>query len=152
MFTMGSYFFKKFIFIMSFLLIVFILFPLISEAGTVICRAIKIEGFDHCYNKALKVIGNETTSDMNQAKIFIFWEKNESLWYIHSNFITPPKEKGYYPTKVATNETNDIEMITQNIIFDFENQPDEKEVIQFWDAYNYHIKFIVDAPIENFKN
>ncbi len=141
---------KKKTLISFWLTIVILLLSSHSDAETIICRKSEIAGFDHCYEKALKVLGKTNTSDMKKTIIFIFWDKELSIWYIHSNFVTPPKNKGYYPTKIVTDETNSIELITQNIIFDGHSQPAESVVGEFWDAYENYMQFIVDAPDSNF--
>jgi hypothetical protein len=64
----------------------------------VICRAPGIEGMDASYNHAKAIIGNETTTDKENIKLYVEYAKDG--FYFHSNFCTGPCTSTNFPTKI----------------------------------------------------
>lgn len=71
-----------------------------TATNATICRAPAMEGFYDAADRAIGVIGHQTTRKRENIKIYI--EEGENGFWYHSNYITKaPLGERYYPTKIG---------------------------------------------------
>jgi hypothetical protein len=75
--------------------------PVVALGHDVVCRAPGIEGQDISYKHAKGIIGNYTTSDKAEIKVYV--ERVDGGYYYHSNFCTLNCVENY-PTKIFSGE------------------------------------------------
>lgn len=120
-------------------------------AQTVICLKPGISGFETEYAQAQKFIGS-LTSDMENTKIFITLKKSAQgdFLYFHSNY-KPLGEQYKYPVKIASNESLDLNYITDHIV----NIDERYFSHEFEQAFKNHIQFYINYKVfyhPTFKN
>ncbi len=86
-------------------------FKYILHYKSIVCYKGYIEHFENEGNKAIEVLGSNTTSELNNCKIYI--TKRLGYLYCHSNYI---KQNKNYPTKICTKETKNIFEIFINLV------------------------------------
>lgn len=113
-----------------------------KDIKTVVCHLDKIIGFDNEYKEAIGFLSEKITSSINECMIYI--TKKDNLFYCHSNF----KKPGFsYPTKIATNETNDILTFLFNILCSDSLSQEERKNIIFY--HENKIKYFINSKLIN---
>jgi hypothetical protein len=91
------------------------LFVCATLYADVVCRASKIQGCDSQYASAIGLLGESTTQKLSEMKVYVTVAKEDGTRFIyaHSNYIT---SGAIFPTKIATAQVRDLELITQNLV------------------------------------
>lgn len=128
------------------------------DSGTVICRESAIEGSEELKDKAINIIGDDTTTDPSNVKIFVTVKDGEA--YVQSNFrsknpdydpsSTDPSKRDHYslyPTKLFTTKSQRVKDYTQairNIVFWGDPQSSYNDPQQVLEAALAHATVYVD--------
>ncbi|MCL4196222.1 MAG: hypothetical protein KJZ69_01905 [Phycisphaerales bacterium] len=111
-----------------------------STATAQVCRLSRISGLEQEYDRGKSAVGT-ITSKMEDCRILVM--RSHQGIYAHSNFKTP----GYdYPTKIYTRDTDDLELLTDNIVF--AESPGLRE-LQEYEAAKQKITYLLDRSVFN---
>jgi hypothetical protein len=92
----------------------FLLLPAYALAHDLVCREQAIAGKEANLHRAKDIIGQYTTSDKNEIKVYV--ERDKDGYYYHSNYCSGSCSD-VYPTKIMTSKPISINEALENIIY-----------------------------------